>query len=838
MPVERLVQIHVAALTAIGAVLLGLGQAETLLPLLVVFAACTSVIFTDVLSWFRLNRAVANLAAVVALFVSLGDFFQLDTRGQLLAIARLLTYMQVVLFYQRKSPRLYWQLVLLSLLQVVVAAALNTRFEFGVLLVLYVAVALSTMTFFLVHRELLRLAPHEAAAPHPAKGRLRATARRGRGAATAEFGSRTPEVTSTSRGESVGREVLNWGFVKQILMLGLTTLAFTVVLFFAAPRLESSTRRALTFRARHIVGFSPEISLNELDEVLQSDEPVLRLMFRDPETRQPYRVFGEPYLRGTVLTHYVNDQGEGRWVHPALHQRPPPGASEDWLARSLVWARQWGERLRRAYGPGLRRPPAKIEHVRQEVVLEPLEEQILFGVHPVYALPDTLPEVRFLTSAELLYRRNGHDGGPRSDFRYSLATTAFRGGLQVDATPHLNQLQSAEDRWLLEQEKATLREFDEARFPQLRRIADAIANEQPAYQADRVALAKALRSHFHAPGRYTYSLDFRNVNRDPRWDPIEDFVAHHRTGHCEYFASALVMMLRSQGIPARLVVGFRGGEYNTVGGYYQVLQRHAHAWVEAYLEPEEVTGVLPPESDTSPGGGWLRLDPTPGTGVDRARQLQQTWLDLVDDGLDYARTMWSDYILGLTAKRQRESIYAPVAEKTDPQVWSAFLKRLVEQRHVLWQRFWHASRWPLAAGAVLVVVVWYLRRRERWSAVATVLRRWLPGLARFLGAAGARPARGRSRPVAFYRRWETLLAKRGLARPRGTTPREFATRLLASPPAGLPVAEAGPLCLQIVEAFYRVRFGDAELPAAEAQALDETLARLEQLLKQNGTRGR
>ena len=157
MNVERLVQLHVLALSAIGALLLGMGQDGPLLPLLVVFAAVTSLIFTDRLNWFRLHWGVANVALLIA-FLSLSDFFDLDTRGQLLAIAKLLTYMQIVQFYQRKSPRLYWHLLLLSLLQVVVAAALTTRFEFGVLLVLYAIVAISTLVFFFAHRELLRAA--------------------------------------------------------------------------------------------------------------------------------------------------------------------------------------------------------------------------------------------------------------------------------------------------------------------------------------------------------------------------------------------------------------------------------------------------------------------------------------------------------------------------------------------------------------------------------------------------------------------------------------------------------------------------------------------------------
>lgn len=79
--------------------------------------------------------------------------------------------------------------------------------------------------------------------------------------------------------------------------------------------------------------------------------------------------------------------------------------------------------------------------------------------------------------------------------------------------------------------------------------------------------------------------------------PLEEFLFVKKEGNCEYFASALGVMLRMAGIPSRLVGGYKGGYYNTAGGYYLVLQKNAHVWVEAYTK----------------GHGWSRLDPTPYT---------------------------------------------------------------------------------------------------------------------------------------------------------------------------------------------------------------------------------
>src|SRR5690606_8732153 len=127
--------------------------------------------------------------------------------------------------------------------------------------------------------------------------------------------------------------------------------------------------------------------------------------------------------------------------------------------------------------------------------------------------------------------------------------------------------------------------------------------------------------------------------------------ANHRTGHCEYFASALVMMLRSQDIPARLVVGYLGGEYNKLGRYYQVYQRDAHAWVEVYLEPEQV----PPETyppELTRFGGWYRLDPTPSSTEEEA--VRGGVLRTVDQVLDYAQVLWNEYVLDMDPERQRD----------------------------------------------------------------------------------------------------------------------------------------------------------------------------------------
>jgi hypothetical protein len=155
MTIQRWLQINIAALTVLGTLLLGMGQKNPMLPALSLFAAVTSIYFTDALGWFRLHRVVANLAALGALFISMREFdvFGGNSASQLRAIANLLVYLQFVLLYQEKNQRVYWQLAVLSLLQVVVAAALDLPVGLGLLLLVYMFTALSAMSLLFVYSQ-------------------------------------------------------------------------------------------------------------------------------------------------------------------------------------------------------------------------------------------------------------------------------------------------------------------------------------------------------------------------------------------------------------------------------------------------------------------------------------------------------------------------------------------------------------------------------------------------------------------------------------------------------------------------------------------------------------
>ncbi|MGH9802701.1 MAG: DUF4129 domain-containing transglutaminase family protein, partial [Blastocatellia bacterium] len=106
----------------------------------------------------------------------------------------------------------------------------------------------------------------------------------------------------------------------------------------------------------------------------------------------------------------------------------------------------------------------------------------------------------------------------------------------------------------------------------------------------------ARRIEQHLRTQYDYTLDLQRVEDG---DPVADFLFNSRAGHCEYFASAMVLMLRARRIPARLVNGFQTGEYNSTADVFTVRQSDAHSWVEVYF----------------PQNKWVAFDPTPAAGL-------------------------------------------------------------------------------------------------------------------------------------------------------------------------------------------------------------------------------
>jgi hypothetical protein len=310
---------------------------------------------------------------------------------------------------------------------------------------------------------------------------------------------------------------------------------------------------------------------------------------------------------------------------------------------------------------------------------------------------------------------------------------------------------------------------------------------------------------------------------------------HNRQGHCEYFASALVLMLRSVGIPARMVVGFKGADWNPLSGYYHVRQLHAHTWVEVYLRPDQIpSGTFPQRQRTGPSGvpaewehgAWLRLDPTPGVG---GQELLTSANEMPSfrQMLDYADYLWSTYVLSMDRRRQHERIFNPVKKGSEGFVAWFFDRRM-------WRKTFQNLGKILRGERIDDGGIWFHWRAGLLTVVALLLALGLYRLTswavrRLLHLDQRQSVEADETGLAqaeFYRRLETLLARQQLVRGATQTQREFAhqaaehlasqsqTRLLASLPG------------RITDAYYQVRFGRLPLDNHEALAVEHALEEL------------
>jgi transglutaminase-like putative cysteine protease len=409
--------------------------------------------------------------------------------------------------------------------------------------------------------------------------------------------------------------------------------------------------------------------------------------------------------------------------------------------------------------------------VRQEIVLEPIEMAVIFATANAVAI-------------------GGPMGGLRMDGQATLllpAVPAARLRYEVDSVPP--RLHAAD-------EQVTLADYPKipAAYLQLpagseRLVGLARQVVGPVDRPDELpVLAQARRLERHLQENYRYTLE---VKPPRQLSAIDDFLFEQKAGYCEYYATAMVLMLRGLGIPARMTSGFLQGEWNSFGNYFTVRQQDAHTWVEVYF----------------PRTGWFPFDPTPSTGeapaavLSRLRQLADTlWVS------------WDRYIVRYSVRDQ----------------WAALQE--MRAQGAAWQA--RSGQWiESAKEAAAHVAGWVMRRRELFLlAVAVgcfgflVMRWWVQRhggwpvwRTRTLRAA---QRRGRT----FYARLLWLLAARGIERPPAMTAREFLRH------AGPQLGAAAGATAALTDYYYRLRFGAQVLTVQEEAEVRRLLRQVAQSL--------
>lgn len=498
-------------------------------------------------------------------------------------------------------------------------------------------------------------------------------------------------------------------------------LTLTIGMFIILPRSANAAFRHLMTSRYHLTGFSNEVTLGQVGEIQKDTRPVMHV--RPYSHRMPANL----KWRGAALSHFDGH----KWADPPADGREVlPKKTPVELADVLQRSRQDGVRF------------------SYRVDLNPSDSDALF----IAGTPEFLniEHARVLRTATGGYRLASVAA---DNTRYEVSSFQPRGAGQL-AHP------------LTAAERSRYLEFPPL-DPRVRQLARELGSPP--------AIERYLRTSFG------YTLDLPDSAAP---DPLANFLFVRKKGHCEYFASAMTVMLRTQGIPARLVNGFQSGVFNPISGLYVIRASDAHSWVEAFL----------------PDRGWTVFDPTPPAARVRANSV----FSQLAMYLDAAETFWQEWVVNYDLNRQ-----ITLAERLQETTQRATTKWNPDFGS--WSKEWRkriAQRGP-AMGGVLFVALLLL---FAGPVLLRVLQLAIHSHKLRSGCATAGDA------TLLYGRMLSVLAKQGFYKPSWFTPAEFAASL---PPSPLASAVA-----EFTDRYQEFRFGNH---ASNGSHLDALLKRMREL---------
>jgi transglutaminase-like putative cysteine protease len=517
-------------------------------------------------------------------------------------------------------------------------------------------------------------------------------------------------------------------------------------LFFALPRVGGAGFGNNQNQLSGITGFSDTVSLGQIVQLKQSDEIVMRARLENAKGDN----LNSTRWRGVALDTFDN---------------------RTWSKSDLST-----NELRNESGV------FRIEYAKdadsiavQTIYLEPFDTPVLFTLARPLAIQGNFISVKRDSGGGIDFLRNNFD---RLIYKvYSDTSLPPTSRLQAD-----NALYSADAAHQYLQLPGNL----DGRIGQL---AAQISGDRTNRYDKAAAVEKYLQNEFG------YTLDLKAGGSQP----VADFLFNVREGHCEYFASAMAIMLRTQGIATRIVNGFQLGEYNETADVYVVKQKNAHTWVEVYFPTENV---------------WVPFDPTPYAG-----QIDGSVSSGAFSGLtrfaEALETFWIQYFVSYDSQEQR-SLFRSV--KSGFQDYSAktsgwlnvFQDKIADWwREVRGDKGLQTSAIALAYGigylaailSGLFLIVW-LYRKIKSSVMWQKFLAWLK-------------FKNETTIVEFYERMQNVLASKGFRREAHQTPLEFA------------FAVEMPEAVKITEKYNRVRFGEKDLSGDESKEIENWLESLE-----------
>ena len=489
------------------------------------------------------------------------------------------------------------------------------------------------------------------------------------------------------------RRVVGRTFVAMTCLLSLPIFVFTATLFVLFPRVGLSLLLLNRSHPTRMVGFSSRVDLSEVG-VLRSDPTIaLRIEVPGLGDSPPPRL--SMHLRGTGLDAY-----DGRTWSQSIKR------SSD---------RREGDTI--SFGKA---PPADaLGSTTYHVELEPIDPPVVF-------VPDAATSLRLVPRGPTVIGSNVIAvGGPEGEYRYQPADER---GLKYDVTvaragtPTFREPLAPSDRPRYLSVPSSL--------PDRVRALAARWAEGSASTTDK---ARAIERRLHS--EYRYDLDSPSTRA---FEPLDHFLFESKRGHCEFYSTAMAILLRSLGVPTRNVTGFVGGTYNRFGRFYAVRQGDAHSWVEVYSDEQ---------------GAWITFDPTPPADAAPRTDVGGVFASL-RDFLEATSQRWDHHVVNYDLNQQA-SLWQTLT--------SRYRNKTTSQGGEKSRRF---PRVAIVIGALTVALIalgWARRRKALRS----------PGEARTRGstAHGARVA------TALYVELGAALETKGVGRPEGVPPLQHAEKL-------------------------------------------------------------
>jgi transglutaminase-like putative cysteine protease len=520
------------------------------------------------------------------------------------------------------------------------------------------------------------------------------------------------------------RRVIGRSFLVFTCSLSIPIFLFTALIFVMFPRVGLSLLLLGQDHRERVVGFSDRVDLGGVGRLRADPTIVMRVEHPNLPAEPPVRL--ALYLRGAAFDRY-NGHSWSRTTGSTQIRAEQLGNS--------VRIRRWPDPVHD------RKLRIDLEAIDPSVVFVPPDAVALTILTPTNVVPSAIPTLYMSQEGQLTYRTLNEGG-----LRYEVA---LADGNESPLQP-LDPASRARYLALPADLPARVGELAKSWIG---------SETDPERRAKRVeaALRKGYRYDLESPSGATKN-------------PLDDFLFVSKRGHCEFYSTAMAVMLRTQGVPTRNVNGFIGGTFNRFGRYYAVRQGDAHSWVEVYVD----------------GKGFVRFDPTPP--ADAAPQSEITGvLAFVRDMVEAAAQRWDRNVVGYDM-RQQVSLFRAVRDrygelKTKSRVASTML---ASPRRA----FLSLTALVLLVGAG---VYWYRRRGKPRP-----------------NPTPPNEVEARQRETAeLYRALDAALAMRGTPRPSGTPPLTHARTLGA---LGHPVAE---VAIQLTERYLRARFGSEPLSLEE-----------------------